>query len=86
MEQIKPGTRCECLDCNCFEWHKDVDEPTAERCPRDAVRMVTVRDSAGNVRPDCVAVTGADHVTGIVGIPMCEACAQFHEVKHASIS
>jgi len=92
MEQMKPGTRCECRDYDCakdalyseeaprHEWAGAI-HGKAPQCWKSADRLVTVRDASGNVHPACVTVTGSDHVTGIVGIPMCAPCAAFHEAR-----
>jgi hypothetical protein len=78
---IQPGTRCGCRVETCEHGHAGLVTGPVCRCSHDAVRMVTVRDMDGNVHPPCVAVTGSDMVTGIVGIPMCEPCAAYHESK-----
>jgi hypothetical protein len=73
---MKPGTRCECRNV-CQPSHGAHD--TAGQCKADAVRLVTVRDKDGNVHPACVTASGPQFVTGITGIPMCEACAKHAE-------
>lgn len=69
MEPIKPGTRCECrLDENGCG-HKSYTH-TKQGCRADAVRMVIVEND--NIGDDWI-----EH--GLTGIPMCAACAEFHE-------
>lgn len=76
---VKPGTRCECpvIGNTCHDGGGYGDAV----CQADSARVVVVRDAAGNVHPSCVAVTGSDMVTGIIGIPMCAACAEYHEAR-----
>lgn len=94
MESVKPGTRCECRNCHDAGQGTHHSDPFARvhstanvhgQCPLQAVRMVTVRD------PNASAMTALDRAFFGGGpkrsptrqIPMCEACAAFHEAKGA---
>jgi hypothetical protein len=52
------------------------------QCPRDAVRLVTVRKIGHlvNCGPNVGAIRNADR---LVNVPMCAACAEHHERKGA---
>jgi len=72
--QIKPGTRCECLDGACHEPTDEYAEhkPLGDRCSADAVRMVTVPIQVLLVGPPCNVSNN---------VPMCAACADYAEAK-----
>ena len=65
-ETLKPGTRCECPEALHAHWN-----PSMHRT-REAVRMVRV--------PDTERDHGAEPVR-YLSIPMCAACASFHEKR-----
>jgi len=71
--EVKPGTRCECRGYHA----RSANDLTAENhqmrgCMRNAVRMVTVQDGRKSL---------AAFDYNYVNVPMCSACAQFHEAK-----
>ena len=98
---VKPGTRCECQ-----RWHEVANAHDGHRlCPREAVRMVTVRDKDG-LRYKTYKFGNPIHCANcdneIIGngwlrqcddrplcddcrlgklVPMCAACADWHESK-----
>lgn len=80
MEQIKLGTLCGC-DTGDRGAHEHKDGPAgmaANLCTKDAVRMVTVL----HVPPILHERLGIDSMRR-EDVPMCEACAAYHESKVA---
>ena len=73
MEPIKPGTRCECHDCKApFHRSRSGQKP----CTQDAVRMVTVERQKRDYERE--STTPPDSPV-FLEVPMCAACADFHE-------
>ena len=75
---IKPGTRCECRGQEGHSHGVTDTGPNADdfRCPHDAVRMVTViRDKM----PRFVDEQETNWEPEGVDVPMCAACAEYHE-------
>jgi hypothetical protein len=76
---VIPGTRCECRDTNDADHalHHMHGGMVFVRCQSDAVRLVTVREKAGDVN--------ATDYNGPIyrkrAVPMCEPCATYHETK-----
>jgi hypothetical protein len=67
-QTVKPGTRCECRDENCpGAW----DHEAFGGCEHEAVRMVTVGRHYVGGKPPIGYVKDQ--------LPMCAACAQYHE-------
>lgn len=76
---LKPGTRCECRDYKCDADSHGKDRGHAENeetCQRDAVRMVTVRESN-----PYGANYGEQHHYDMKQVPMCAPCAEYAEAK-----
>ena len=77
---IQPGTLwCECADSECFaltEMHSGHwSAHLHAKCPRHAVRMVTVPFDKG---------THGYALGEMREVPMCGSCSEYHEAKHAT--
>lgn len=75
---IKPGTRCESTFMAVTDGHT---EYTAHQCENDAVRMVTVRpwhDAVPESERSRMGLSGKPGDDRRI-VPMCEACADWHE-------
>jgi hypothetical protein len=74
MEAIKAGTWCECRDVR----HANVGRHNADDyCGHDAVRLVKI------LVPSTHPITGEWLPNYETQIPMCAACAEYHESKGA---
>lgn len=69
---VKPGTRCECDHGSCTVRHARY----YGRCKAEAVRMVSV-SYYGSQRLGL----GPGIATRVESVPMCEACAVYHEAR-----
>jgi hypothetical protein len=86
MDALKAGTRCECRECNDFggdpfvRTHDPSRFTADDQCPLGAVRLVTVPWDVAVPENNWGGTSGA---SSKVRIPMCQACAEYHEAKGA---
>ena len=80
MEQSKKGTRCECPRLEVLSrFGGKVDK--RGRCINDAVRLVTVPDYWDPANGDYSLELTLDGVPNGIDVPMCAACAAYHEAR-----
>jgi hypothetical protein len=82
MTTIKPSTRCECRDGSGHRaQHVELPDLEQRQCPNDAVRLVTVPDYWDPENGDYSLELTLDGVPNGITLPMCAACATYHESK-----